>query len=166
MKIEEIFSQNLRCLRKQRGLTQAQLAELLNVTVITVQGWENLRSWPKANHIDKIAELFKICSSQLFLSSSHEVSVDGINQDKTVEHLAQKIAELGKANQTLASDLEAAKKFKHLAELHPDLPERIEYMIEKFSNLQKFKSKVRKAGKTKNSLGDIDAIFPIKKNTI
>ena len=57
-------------LRKERGMTQAELAEKMGVTDKAVSKWERDLSFPDINSIPKLAEVF-------------EVSVDELMQVKT-----------------------------------------------------------------------------------
>ena len=52
------LSDNIRALRKEKGLTQEQLAEVLNVTTGAVHKWEAGLSIPELDMILKLAELF------------------------------------------------------------------------------------------------------------
>ena len=54
------LSKNLRNFRKARGLTQLQLAELLNVSVGVVSKWEIGLSSPDIDTIELMAELFDV----------------------------------------------------------------------------------------------------------
>ena len=53
-----MFSQNLRELRKEKNLTQAQLAKRLGVSKGTVAMWEVGQREPKFEMLKKIANLF------------------------------------------------------------------------------------------------------------
>ena len=57
-------------LRKEKGMTQLELAEKMGVTDKAVSKWERDLSFPDINSIPKLAEVF-------------EVSVDGLMQVKT-----------------------------------------------------------------------------------
>ena len=46
----------LRELRTRRYLTQADLADLVGVTAITIAGWETGRTAPRLRNIPKLAE--------------------------------------------------------------------------------------------------------------
>ena len=54
------FSESLKRLRKERDLSQFQLANLLNVDRSTVASWETGRRIPDALTISKLAELFHV----------------------------------------------------------------------------------------------------------
>lgn len=48
---------NLRELRKERGLTQVQLAEMMSVTQGAVSGWESGTALPQASQLPRLADL-------------------------------------------------------------------------------------------------------------
>ena len=78
---------SLRELRKQRGWTQAELAEALGVTDLTVRRWELGQTTPSVYHVKKLCDLFgkspqelgllqqrqpsRACGKELAVSSPH-----------------------------------------------------------------------------------------------
>ena len=56
--IMEIFTQRLKELRKERGLTQKQLAEVLETTDDSIFSWEKGRSQPSIETLQKICNSF------------------------------------------------------------------------------------------------------------
>ncbi len=54
------IAENIRRLRKERSLTQEQLAEALGVTVGAAYKWENGRSVPEINMLMQMADLFEV----------------------------------------------------------------------------------------------------------
>jgi transcriptional regulator with XRE-family HTH domain len=60
-----MFSENLKTLRKQKGMTQDILAQRLNVVRQTVSKWEKGLSVPDAEMLTKIAELLEVPVSDL-----------------------------------------------------------------------------------------------------
>ena len=61
-----IFAANLQKLRKQRGLTQNELAQKLDVTFQAVSKWENAKAAPDIFLLPTIATLFDCSIDQLF----------------------------------------------------------------------------------------------------
>jgi transcriptional regulator with XRE-family HTH domain len=61
-----VFGRNIKDLRKSRGLTQAQLAEELDMGQATIQVYELGKRFPGPDAIDKIAEFFGVDPSALF----------------------------------------------------------------------------------------------------
>lgn len=81
-----MFSENLRKLRKQNGLSQDELAERLHVVRQTVSKWEKGLSVPDAHLLILIAQIFDISVSEL-LGDTMETQ-----EDKNV--IAQKLEQL------------------------------------------------------------------------
>lgn len=59
-------ARNVRRYRKERGLSQLELATLLGLTESFVSKLEQGRTAPSFPTIDKLAKIFKINASQLF----------------------------------------------------------------------------------------------------
>ena len=59
------FSENLKYLRKESGLTQEKLAEKLNVSRQAVAKWENGDAMPDAENLKEISYLFGVSTDQL-----------------------------------------------------------------------------------------------------
>ena len=57
---------SLKKIRKDRGLTQVQVAELLGITQTSVAAWECGKSYPCARLIPKLAELYDVTISELY----------------------------------------------------------------------------------------------------
>ncbi len=60
-----MLHENLKALRKQKGLTQEDLAIRLNVVRQTVSKWESGRSVPDADILLKIADVLDVSISDL-----------------------------------------------------------------------------------------------------
>jgi len=61
-----ITGAGIRALRKKQGLTQAQLAEKLNVSDKTVSKWETGRGYPDITLLEPIARAFGVSLAELF----------------------------------------------------------------------------------------------------
>jgi putative transcriptional regulator len=81
-----MFNENLKNLRKQKGLSQEELAERLHVVRQTVSKWEKGLSVPDADLLIQIAEIFETSVSTL-LGDTVEPS-----EDKNI--IAQKLEQL------------------------------------------------------------------------
>lgn len=64
-----MLHENLKALRKRKGLTQEELAIRLNVVRQTVSKWEKGRSVPDADILAKIAEVLDVSVSDLLGSA-------------------------------------------------------------------------------------------------
>ena len=56
--------------RKNKGLTQKQLAQILGVSVITIQNYENSRRNPSVDVLKKISEILDVNTSVLLNDNS------------------------------------------------------------------------------------------------
>jgi len=81
-----MFGENLRNLRKQKGLSQEELAERLHIVRQTVSKWEKGLSVPDADLLIRIAEIFETSVSTLLGGT-----VD-LSEDKNI--IAQKLEQL------------------------------------------------------------------------
>ena len=94
-----MLSENLKALRKQKGMSQEVMAQQLNVVRQTVSKWEQGLSVPDAQMLTNIAELFEVPVSSL-LGESIE---DNVN----INEIAVQLAVL---NQQLAARRGRTKK--------------------------------------------------------
>ena len=62
---KSFFGQNLRRIRKERGLTQQELADLISVTHSSISDWEREVSYPQAIWIYEIADKLNIAPEEL-----------------------------------------------------------------------------------------------------
>ena len=60
------FGKRLQRIRKTRKLTQAQLAELVGLEVMTISRIENGVQFPKPENLEKFAKVLKINLKELF----------------------------------------------------------------------------------------------------
>ena len=61
----DIFSQRLRELRQDRGLSMKQLAKAINITDAAVSNWENGINEPKISYLKALALFFNVSSDFL-----------------------------------------------------------------------------------------------------
>lgn len=60
-----MLSENIRSLRKQKGFSQEQLADKLNVVRQTVSKWEKGYSVPDADMLEELADIFEVSVGDL-----------------------------------------------------------------------------------------------------
>lgn len=70
-----VFSATLQSLRKNKGVTQEQLATHLGVSAQAVSKWEN-GNYPEGDLIPKIADYFNVSISYLYGQEKEEVSLE------------------------------------------------------------------------------------------
>ncbi|MEE0182457.1 MAG: helix-turn-helix transcriptional regulator [Anaerovoracaceae bacterium] len=87
-----MLGENLKALRKQKGMSQEVMAQQLNVVRQTVSKWEQGLSVPDAQMLTRIAELFEVPVSSLLGES--------IEENVNVNEIAVQLAVL---NQQLAA---------------------------------------------------------------
>lgn len=66
------FEEKLKCLRKERGMTQADLAERLNVSRQAVSKWETGASLPDIENILSICKVFEVTPNDFFTADSEK----------------------------------------------------------------------------------------------
>lgn len=85
-----MFHENLKKLRKTKGLTQEEIAERLHVTRQTISKWERGLSVPDSDLLIRLAEVFEVSVSAL-LGSEIELTE---SEEKNVNIIAQKLEQL------------------------------------------------------------------------
>ena len=66
------FAQKLRELRRQKGLSQTELAKAVNVALLTVFRWEKGERQPRINELQRLCEIFECTKSELLNEQSPE----------------------------------------------------------------------------------------------
>lgn len=94
-----MFQENLKALRKKRGITQEELAVRLNVVRQTVSKWEKGLSVPDAELLLKLAEVLEVSVSQLIGAK--------IEEEEKPDALAE---QLSRINEQLAIKNRRAKR--------------------------------------------------------
>ncbi len=87
-----MFSENLKTLRKQKGMTQEELASRLHVVRQTVSKWEQGRSVPDADLLVRLAEVLETTVAVL-LGSPVEEPEDKDALAQALERLNETMAE-------------------------------------------------------------------------
>lgn len=87
-----MLTENIKVLRKQKGMSQETMAQQLNVVRQTVSKWEKGLSVPDAEMLTRIAELFEVPVSTLL--------GDTVQEEKTANEVAMQLAIL---NEQLAN---------------------------------------------------------------
>lgn len=83
------IGKTIRKLRKERNLTQEELAELINVTAQAVSKWENELGMPDISQILPLASVFGVSTDVLF-------GIAGMNDKEEVEKLIHELHEKNK----------------------------------------------------------------------
>lgn len=67
-----MFKDELKRLRKQRGLSQIEFAEILNVSQSTITSWENGTRKPDIDMLPVIADYFGVSMNELYGIESND----------------------------------------------------------------------------------------------
>lgn len=73
-----MFKENIKQLRKSKGLTQKKIAEDLGITQPTYQQWESGKRSPTGETLEKLANFFNVSTD--FLLGRNNGEQDGINK--------------------------------------------------------------------------------------
>ena len=68
LRVMNYFAYNLRILRKEKNLSQPELAKALNVSKGMISFWENEKYEPTASNIIVIAKFFNVSIDDLLLT--------------------------------------------------------------------------------------------------
>lgn len=82
---------NIKFYRKQKGLTQSQLAEMLNVSTITIQNYENNRRKPSIETLTKIAKALDIPVSKLIEDDKFKKQTESSNMKEKIKFYREKL---------------------------------------------------------------------------
>lgn len=79
----EDFGMRLKRLRVQRGISQVQLANRLEVNTSTISAYENNISSPSARTLIRLSQIFGVSTDYLLgLDESLYINVSGITEDQ------------------------------------------------------------------------------------
>lgn len=91
----EVFNmnigKNISALRKERNMTQEELANALGVSAQAVSKWENENSCPDISLLVKIADLFSVTVDELLRSNADELNSKASNQKAEIKSTKRKI---------------------------------------------------------------------------
>lgn len=106
-----MLSENIKTLRKQKGYSQEQLADKLNVVRQTVSKWEKGYSVPDADLLEDMAEIFEVDVGELLgkeiLNENETVDIGELVKQLTIlnEYLAERVRKRKKAKAILKKTL-------------------------------------------------------------
>lgn len=81
------FSNILKQVRKNKNITQFQLAEILNVSDKTVSSWENGRSYPDIFMLKSIATALEINANVLLDSEEFKTDINHPSEEETLKNI-------------------------------------------------------------------------------
>ena len=76
-----IVSNSIKKLREERGMTQDELAEKLNVTRQAVSNWETGKTQPDIETLTQLAEIFDVSVERLIYGSERKERIINVSRD-------------------------------------------------------------------------------------
>ena len=76
-----IVSSSIKKLREERGMTQDELAEKLNVTRQAVSNWETGKTQPDIETLTRLAEIFDVSVERIIYGSERKEKIVHINRE-------------------------------------------------------------------------------------
>ena len=85
----EIFANNLKRLRKERKMTQAQLAQISDIPEKTIQNYEQNRGGhdPSIHNLMILADIFNVTPYNLYYGGNKEMVTNSIYMDEILSEL-------------------------------------------------------------------------------
>ena len=117
--IQQVLAQNIREARNAQNLSQQQLADMVEISVLSISNIERGTSWPKPETLEKIAEKLKIAPYQLFLNETDELAPKDVLANK-IERFVHEMQEYQKDLQqgTLVGHQKIPYNIKHPIKPH------------------------------------------------
>lgn len=114
--MSESMGRIIRRLRKERGLTQEELAELIGVTFQAVSKWENDTGMPDISYVVPLANVFGVTTDTLF---GTETSDESGEIDSFIREIEHKMCNCSDEGEQLECDLECVKAVQVKIRDHP-----------------------------------------------
>lgn len=103
MSTRDIFKENLKFYRKQKGLSQEKLSELIGYGGTYITEIESRNKFPKPETIDLIAEKLEIEPYQLFQKNGCPENIKNYSQSEFIAELSDKLC--FELSQTLQAEI-------------------------------------------------------------
>ena len=100
-----VFGQRLAALRKQRGWTQAELAERLGSTVKMVTYYEREAENPTRKTIESVAKVFGVSSAELMNQTSAKSNGHKSGPQSRLQQLTQRLSMLPRQKQKVVVEM-------------------------------------------------------------
>ena len=89
--LREIFINNLKYYRKQKGLSQEKLSYAINMSMAYINQIENKASFPQPEIIEKIAIVLEIRPVQLFDESGSPANIKTFDKEQYINEITEKL---------------------------------------------------------------------------
>ena len=96
------FAKRLKDLRKKAGMNQEQLAEMLNVSIKTIQRWEWGQHTPRLEDIKQLCNVLKVSEDDLLNGPAPEAK-RWVLQIKIADDFTQEVIDMAKNVPTVSS---------------------------------------------------------------
>jgi len=93
------FRKNLQQLRKERKLTQLQLAELLEIQPRLISRWETGETKPQFDHMVRLAEVLEVSLDQLVKGDEAPEAREFAIRNRRLAEICRKVDQLGREDQ-------------------------------------------------------------------
>ncbi len=91
--IRTLLSYNLKRIRKERGLSQEQLAEEIDTSRKSICAYESCVSFPSPEMIDRIASVLDVSVADLFLRKDESLKIEFRLTDEIIDKAVEKMSE-------------------------------------------------------------------------
>ena len=89
--VQKRLSENIRRIRKEKGLTQFALAEKANISEVTIKSVELCLNWPSEKTLAQLANALDIDIAKLFLPQADTLDVHHENQKEIKQAIADNL---------------------------------------------------------------------------
>ncbi|MBC1307942.1 helix-turn-helix domain-containing protein [Listeria booriae] len=83
-----LFKDRLKYLRKKKGITQAELGEKVNVTNVSISGYENGNRFPDTETLEKLASYFEV-STDYLLGRTDSPNTEGTKKYNSIDDIVK-----------------------------------------------------------------------------
>lgn len=101
------FGQTLRAFRKKKGFSQEELADIVKVSLKTVQRWETNARQPRIDEIRKLAQALSVTEQELL--AGEPKATEWILTVKIAEEFQEEVIDVNKNVPTVASIITTPK---------------------------------------------------------
>lgn len=112
------FGKNLATLRKERQLTQTELADILDIQPRLVGRWEQGKGKPNFDYIVKLADVLEVTIDQLLRGTESTPTTTFEIKNRKLKELCKKVDQLGTEDQdVICHFLDMAVRQEHLKQV-------------------------------------------------